>query len=348
MGYGLKGRLRAASAPASALLLALALNSWAAPRTFGGAARAFSATLETSHRLTGLKNTPAAFDGSSAQPGFRVEASALPAPVRFREVEGRGLLVRAWINGRGPYEFAVDTGAGATIISRRVAAEARVPVYADRRVGISGLSGARGAGAREVRIDALAVGDAGNRLTGRGLVVVADSLPEDLDGVLDPSECFHPLGYVIDFPAETIRAFDPRQTPLRRQDTPPGGAVVPWLTDGASRRPFVQLSEGRRALIDTGSGFGLAVTPEAAGALGIVPGRGRERGGVIDLGRGRVESRRVSPATVHVGPLALRGVPTDLLSGAASGAPVLLGRDALRPFELSFDPVNRLVRFRPH
>ncbi|HEY9285757.1 MAG TPA: aspartyl protease family protein [Pyrinomonadaceae bacterium] len=73
--------------------------------------------------------------------GARAEASALPAPVRFREVEGRGLLVRAWVNGQGPYEFAVDTGAGATIISRRVAAEARVPVYADRAVSISGLSG---------------------------------------------------------------------------------------------------------------------------------------------------------------------------------------------------------------
>jgi predicted aspartyl protease len=257
------------------------------------------------------------------------------------------LLVRAWVNGQGPYEFAVDTGAGATIISRRVAAEARVAVYAERAVSLSGLSGSRGASAREATLRTLAIGDPGNRLAGRGLVVVADSLPEDLDGVLDPTECFHPLGYVIDFPAETIRAFDPRQSPLRRTEVPPGGAVVPWLSDGASRRPFVQLAEGRRALLDTGSGLGLAVTPEAASALGIMGGRGRERGGVIDLGRGRVGARRVAPATVHVGPMALRNVPTDLLSGASAGSPVLLGRDALRPFELTFDPVNRLVRLVP-
>lgn len=341
MGHGLKIGLRAKRAlgPA-ALLIALALNCWAAPRASGAAHLSFAPAAPAHRLLVILKN-------SIGQVGARAEASALPAPVRFREVEGRGLLVRAWVNGQGPYEFAVDTGAGATIISRRVAAEARVPVYADRAVSISGLSGARGGSAREASLRTLAVGDAGNRLPGRGLVVVADSLPEDLDGVLDPTQSFNPLGYVIDFSAETIRAFDPRQSPLRRGDVPPGGAVVAWLSDGESRRPFVQLAEGRRALIDTGSGFGLAVTPEAASALGIGGRSGRERGGVIDLGRGRVGSRRVAPATVHVGPLALRNVPTDLLSGASPGSPVLLGRDALRPFELTFDPVNRLVRFLP-
>jgi predicted aspartyl protease len=339
MGLGLRVGLRAACAPTAALLIALALNCWAASRASGAAHFSFAPALATQHLLARVKNS----FGQAATGGLRT----LPAPVRFREVEGRGLMVRAWVNGQGPYDFAVDTGAGATIISRRVAAEARVPVYADRAVNLSGLSGARGATAREATLRTLAVGDPGNRLPGRGLVVVADSLPEDLGGVLDPTECFHPLGYVVDFSAETIRAFDPRRSPLRRDDAPSGGAVVPWLTDGASRRPFVQLAEGRRALLDTGSGFGLAVTPEAARAIGVGVGGGGREGGVIDLGRGRVGARRVAPATVHVGPLALRNVPTDLLSGASAGAPVLLGRDALRPFELTFDPVNRLVRFLP-
>ena len=346
MGHGPKAGLRATCAPAAALLIALALNCWAAPRASGAAHLSFTPALSfapaapAGRLLFNLRN-------SLAQVGARAEASALPAPVRFREAGGRGLLVRTWVNGKGPYYFAVDTGAGATVISRRVAAEARVAVHADRAISVSGLSGGRGSAAREASLGALAVGDSGNRLPGRGLVVVADSLPEEVDGVLDPTQTYSPLGYVIDFSAETIRAFDPRQSPLRRDDVPPGGAVVPWLSDGESRRPFVQLAEGRRALLDTGSGFGLAVTPEAASALGITGGSGRERGGVIDLGRGRVGARRVTPATVHVGPLALRNVPTDLLSGASAGAPVILGRDALRPFELTFDPVNRLVRFVP-
>ncbi|MGI9106103.1 MAG: aspartyl protease family protein [Pyrinomonadaceae bacterium] len=73
----------------------------------------------------------------------------LPVDARFREVEGRGLLVRTWINDTGPYVFAIDTGAGATIISRRVADESKVALTGARPVRLSGLSGAlRGNGAR--------------------------------------------------------------------------------------------------------------------------------------------------------------------------------------------------------
>ena len=323
MGRGFHLRARRTGAAAPALLIALAL-------TLAGAASRAAGAAPSSLRGAGVQaRTP------------------LPAPARFREVGGRGLLVRTWVNGSGPYDFAIDTGAGATIISRQVAAEARVAVSTGSPVRLSGLSGRRGAVAREATLRSLAVGDAGNLLPARGLFIVADSLPEDLDGVLDPTECFQPLGYVINFTAETLRAFDPRETPLRLSDRPPDGAVVAWLTEGGSRRPFVMLGEGRRALVDTGSGFGLAVTEQAARSLGLLSARGRRREGVLDLGRGQVDAKRIQPATVHVGPLALRGVPTDLLAGASPDAPVLLGRDALRPFELTFDPVNRLIRFAP-
>ena len=135
--------------------------------------------------------------------------------------------------------------------------------------------------------------------------------------------------------------------PAGASDAPPGGAVVRWLTDGQSRRPFVMLAEGRRALLDTGSGFGLAVNEAAARALGITATEGRQRRGARDLAGGEVSARRVRPATVSVGPLVLRGVPTDLLVRAEKGAPVILGRDALRPFRMTFDPVNRLIMLDP-
>ena len=106
------------------------------------------------------------------------------------------------------------------------------------------------------------------------------------------------------------------------------------------------LAEGRRALLDTGSGFGLAVDEAAARTLGILQTEGSRRG-ARDLGGGEVHARRVRAATVSVGSLVLRGVPTDLLVRAEKGAPVILGRDALRPFRLSFDPVNRLIMLDP-
>jgi hypothetical protein len=344
MEHGSKRHARH-GAKASAFLIALAVMAWVDSRTTAGAAHASLrrgvvgvAAVTLNSRTTSAPQ----FEGSRAAP------RTVPTSVRFREVTGRGLVVKTWINGAGPFDFAIDTGAGSTILSTRVAGAARVSTSGSRTVSLSGLSGARGAVAREASLGSVALGTPNNYLPGRGSVVVADTLPPDLDGVLDPSELFYPLGYVIDFRAGTLRAFDPRVEPLRGSAAPADGDIVTWLTDGTTRRPFVMLEGGRRALLDTGSGLGLGVTPEAAAALGVAGFRGRAReGGVHDLGRGRIEARRVEPATVRLGALVLRGVPTDLLAGASAVAPVILGRDALRPFELTFDPVSRLIRFAP-
>jgi predicted aspartyl protease len=307
----------------SALLLALLLNGWAAPALAGAAL-------------------------SRLWQGAARGATALPAPVSFRESDSRGLLVRAWVNGAGPFTFALDTGAGATLLSPRAAGEARVEVEAgggDIRIG--GLSGATAGGAKKAFVRTLALGSRENNVPARGLFVVAPRLPEGVDGVLDPSEAFGTLGFVIDIPAGELGFFDPRTRPLRKADAPPEGAVVPWLTEGGARRPFVMLAEGRRALLDTGSGFGLAVDESAARALGVLVTEGRRGRGARDIAGGEVQSRRVRAATVSVGALVLRGVPTDLLVRAEKGAPVILGRDALRPFRLTFDPVNRLIMLDP-
>jgi predicted aspartyl protease len=345
MDCGLKQMAQRAT---SAFLFALAVTLWAAPEI--GAAHSFARNTSSARRDARTtknarphKSTPVSF----SQRARGASVPVLPAPARFREVEGRGLLARVWVNNSGPYNFAIDTGAGATIISRQVAAEARVALAGARSVTLSGLSGVQGAEGREAAPRSLAIGAPENLLPGRGLAIVTDALPSDLDGVLDPTESYWPLGFTINLPDNTISAFDPRTTPLRGLAAPPGGAIVQWLFDASSRRPFVALDSGRRALLDTGSGFGLAVSETAARSFGIVSTRGRERAGVRDLGRGQISARRVAPVTIQIGSLLLRRVPTDLLSGAASGAPVLLGRDALRPFEISFDPVSRLIRLRP-
>jgi hypothetical protein len=342
MDRGSKQTMRRAT---SAFLIALAVTLWAVPSE--GAAHSFvpgGAGITTRARA-GNASTPN-FSTQKRRSGNSAPA-LLPAAARFREVEGRGLLAKIWVNNSGPYSFAIDTGAGATIISKRVAAESRIALAGARSISLSGLSGVNGAEGREAAPRSLAIGARENLLPGKGLVIVTDALPPDLDGVLDPTESYWPLGYTIDLPNDTISAFDPRTTPLRGLAEPPGGAIVQWISDATSRRPFVSLDTGRRALLDTGSGFGLAVSEQSARAFGILSTRGRERAGVTDLGRGRVQARRVEPVTIQIGSLVLRRVPTDLLTGAANGAPVLLGRDALRPFEISFDPVSRLIRLRP-
>ncbi|HEX8853919.1 MAG TPA: pepsin/retropepsin-like aspartic protease family protein [Pyrinomonadaceae bacterium] len=287
---------------------------------------------------------------ASRQRGARTPSVAtLPSGARLRESSARGLLAEVWVNGVGPFVFAVDTGAGANILSERVAGAARVRVETGGSgIRVGGLSGTSVAGGRRAFIDRLALGSRENFLPSKGLSIVVHGLPQDIDGVLDPTEAFSPLGYIIDLPRGLIEAFDPRTQPVRRSDATDAGAVVEWLREAGGRRPFVLLGGVRRALVGTGSAFGLAVTEESARALGIVAGsEGRLREDTRDLAGGSIASRRIRSANVRLGALALRGVPTDLLLRAEAGAPVLLGRDALRPFRLTFDPLNRLIRIEP-
>ncbi|MDT7809022.1 MAG: hypothetical protein QOJ70_2835 [Acidobacteriota bacterium] len=336
----------------SALLLALLLIGRATPAMVG-AARLRLSEQQGAGRVLSLYSSSGSSSSQNDPWGqSRNETtsrnSSLPSTVYFRESGERGLLVKTWVNGAGPFNFAIDTGAGATILSSRTAGAARVEVESGGRdIEVGGLSGARAGGAQKAFVRTVALGSRENSLPARGLFVIAQGLPSDLDGILDPSELTSSLGYVIDIPAGELSFFDPRTQPLRTGAAPPGGAVVPWLTEGGSRRPFVMLAEGRRALLDTGSGFGLAVDESAARALGILATEGRQRGGTRDLAGGEVPTRRVRAATISIGALVLRGVPTDLLLRAEKGAPVILGRDALRPFRISFDPLNRLIMLDP-
>ena len=266
-------------------------------------------------------------------------ARSVPAPVSFREVPGRGLIVRTWINSFGPYDFAVDTGAGATLLSQRVADEARVTTKGGR-TSIAGLSGVSTA-ARGAALQSLAIGDRENYLPAKGETMIINGLPRDLDGVLDPTEAFSPLGYVVDLPQGELSAFDPRTDPIRINQQPDEGTVVRWLHDATSRRPFVMLDNGDRALLDTGSMMGLAIRDKDASD------RKPPANSVRDVGGGQISSRRVAATTISVGSLTLRRIPTDLVSGAEADAPVLLGLSALRPFRLRFDPLHRLIEIAP-
>jgi len=265
-------------------------------------------------------------------------SQAIPHPVSFREVDGRGLLVRTWVNGIGPFNFAVDTGAGATILSPRVADEAHVSKGNGRSTSIAGLSGAT-VSAQHASIETLAIGDSENYLPAKGETLISSGLPPDLDGLLDPTEAFSPLGYTVDLPRHELAGFDPRVDPVQTNRSPDDGAVVSWLHETHGRRPFVMLDNGDRALLDTGSTFGLAVR-DANG-----PARTAAHS-VRDVGGGRISTRR-GETNISIGSLTLERIPTDFVTGAEADAPVLLGLAALRPFRLRFDPLHRLIEIAP-
>src|ERR1051325_1767620 len=260
--------------------------------------------------------------------------------VKFRIDEDRGLLLTAWINGRGPFLFALDTGAGVNLVSQQLVNSAGLKTNAARQTLIGGLSGSTTTTSREANIQGLALGSPSVIIPGDRQAYVVPSLPSGVDGILDPAQAFAPFGYSIDIPQRSLLI---TETPQLSVGPHAEGATVAWLVMGDSDRPFVKLGDGRLALIDTGSRFGLAVNSRQA----IVIGRNQRRIPIptLDVGGGNITSRRVDPTTISIGELVLRRIPTDILSGVSDDAPLILGRDALSPFRITFDPQRRLIAF---
>jgi predicted aspartyl protease len=277
------------------------------------------------------------------QRAFASQSGGYVTPIRLRD-ERNGLTATAWINGAGPFTFAVDTGAGVSLITRNVVERARLQVNKSRRTLVGGLSTSPIASNQEARLSGLALGTPSNRVENNAAAAVVASLPGSIDGILDPTDVFRPLGYSVDLPNRELRVFDPATRGLRLNQVPRDGAVVRWVREAGNDRPFVRLSDGRLALIDTGSGFGLALTDARVIGRGNQPAEVENR---HDLGGGRVQSHEIAPQRVSIGALVLNGVPSDVLSGVAPGTPNILGRRALFPFKITFDPVARLISFEP-
>jgi hypothetical protein len=273
----------------------------------------------------------------------RVAASTPVAPIRLRDERDRGLLASGWINGVGPFVFAIDTGAGVLLISRSVVERAGLRVTKSQRPLVGGLSTSPISSNQQAQIAALALGSRDNTMPGSVSAAVVANLPGSIDGVLDPADVFKPFGYSVDLPNHELRVLDTTRG-LRLTDVPAGGAVVRWVKEAGSDRPFVRLGDGSLALVDTGSGFGLALT-EGRVVSGSNHRRPEDR--THDLGGGTVQSRSISPQTVNIGALVLNGVPTDVLTGVAPGTPIILGRRALFPFKITFDPASKLIAFEP-
>ena len=279
-------------------------------------------------------------NGIAHQRVQRLSSADIVAPIRLKDERERGLLAQGWVNGAGPFVFVIDTGAGVSLINRNVVEQARLQVTRSRRTLVGGLSTAPIASDQETRIAGLSLGQRDNKVPGSFNAAVVANLPGSIDGVLDPTEVFRPYGYSVDIPNRELRVFDTAAQRLRVTDVPKDGAVVRWVREAGSERPFVRLGDGRLALIDTGSTLGFAVNE---------PGRVNGANHIIthDLGGGSVQSRRVAPQTVNIGALVLNKVPTDVLTGVAAGTPIILGRGALFPFKITFDPASRLIAFEP-
>jgi hypothetical protein len=223
-----------------------------------------------------------------------------------------------------------------------MAALAHLQTTKSKRPLVGGLSTSPISSNEQAVPNKISIGHSTNVVPGKPILAIVPTLPGAIDGILDPTDLFGGMAYSIDLPNRQLLVFDGAANGLDLGRVPKDGAVVRWVRESGSDRPFVRLGDGRLALLDTGSGFGLAVNQPS-----FVGGKNHMRGNVTDLGGGAVQSRQIAPTTVSIGALVLRGVPTDVLIGVPADTPLILGRRALYPFKVTFNPSARLIAFEP-
>jgi predicted aspartyl protease len=128
-----------------------------------------------------------------------------PAPIGFTLASPQKplILLPVFVNGKGPFRFAVDTGTSMTCVSTALAA--RLELKLDARTDLTGVGGSFSSAT--ARLDSLSIGDS----TATGLRIAAGGFIEplgravgcELDGIVgyDFLRQYQP---VIDYPRRTL------------------------------------------------------------------------------------------------------------------------------------------------
>lgn len=283
----------------------------------------------------------------SAAPQVRREPPRLPyASIEMASpamevpmLAGGEVLVEVRVNGKGPYRFALDTGAaGGGRIGAELAKTLGLPVVGKVRIGDP--SGKNPQEAEIVRASALAIGGT----TFHDVDLLSRSFPasdapeRELDGILGIG-LFQELLLTLDYPGARVR--------IEKGELPPPAAdqeVVDY--DGRRGVPNVALKVGDvelRADVDSGNMRGEIVLP--ASYIGKVPlekepevaGHGRTSFNSFEIKRAPLKG------TVRVGSQTVEHPMIDFVEIFPQAN---LGGAFLRRFAVAIDGKNHRIRFR--
>jgi hypothetical protein len=276
---------------------------------------------------------PAVIDEALAIGGDDIDA---------RKVETR-LSVEVRVNGRGPYQFVVDSGADTSVIGLRIARDLQLPLgtpvvlnnMTDRNI------------VDRVKVDSLTLGP--STITDLELPALREA---DLGGAgMIGIDALARQRLMMDFEKRLIRVEDASK-PVRSQ---PGDIVV---TARLSRGQLIltEVKAGRLtldAVIDTGSQITIG---NSALRDKLIRGRiGRFRtvtatgvtGKTMELQLAQVGELRLGSVTLRNVPMAFADVPPFEVFGLADKPALLLGTDLLETFRrISLDFRARKVRFQ--
>lgn len=257
-------------------------------------------------------------------------------PFRIASPDAPLLVVRAEVNGQGPFDFILDTGNGAPV-------EAIISPSLQHKLGLTAADGPFPI----VRLDALHLGDWRHEHVQAGVVEAIDHIAAQIGVELVGNVGFHLLRHwpiEIDYARSEVRLGHADGSPADAGspfDTGPGGAFVLLAARVNDRGPY-------RFLVDTGAST-TAIAPRVARELGL-SGTPAEALGV--MGKLAAESfvlDRLEVAGRVVTDLEAGSIDVFDYTSQAAGTTVdgILGYTFLRQFRVVLDYPNRRIGFVP-
>jgi predicted aspartyl protease len=319
----------------SALMHCLGLRVGGAPPNEGLELTSHRGRLERGGRL--------AAECRSAAGLYEGKAMITEVPFHLAGAAQPLILVPSWVNGRGPFDFILDTGAGTSLMSLDLARQLGIPTEQVRE--------GTGAGG-QVRlalgtVESLAVGQARRECLQVGMIDLSD-LGRAVGARIDGDIGYNFLkGFVttIDYRRSVLELADGDRHPNAVGSR---GAGIPFRL-GHPSKPLVLLPtlvNGQGPFefaLDTGSST-TVVSPELAQRLGIetvaIPDVTAGGGHRIKASAGRVGSLAIGGATVRDLPVMVADFLNMLSQVVGTKLDGIVGYNLLKEFRVTIDYPN--------
>ncbi|MFL6584605.1 MAG: aspartyl protease family protein [Chthoniobacterales bacterium] len=275
--------------------------------------------------------TAAALSPTKAEVPFRLAGGAQPL-----------ILISVSVNGRGPFDFILDTGAGTTLLTPTLAEHLKVAITGSKQGHTAG-------GAVDVKlasVDSITIGDLSRERIDVAIVDLSQlegAVGAKIDGDLGHN-FFGTLRLTIDYRRNLLRLDDPNRTEY--VGAPPLTNVPARLAHPAKPLILVDTQVNGRGpfcfAIDTGTST-TVIADELASELQLKTteaGNATTGGAALAVRAARIESLRVGHSQVGELNVMVGGFLPILSSIVGTKLDGVLGYDFLRNYKVVIDYPN--------
>jgi hypothetical protein len=276
---------------------------------------------------------------------FSGPAGSSPFSEMPMEFNGKHILVAVKINGQGPYEMLLDTGADVCLIKMSLAQELGLRIDA-KEIPLSGI-GAGKAKARWTQVQKLEVGE----IAAKGLKVLATEITPKIKtgpvaGIIG-FDFFKDRSFQIDYAAQKLRFYS--SAPFKKSDGHTERRAVLEMRFRERRRiPVIDVIVNDKRIntgIDTGSDSTLVLFPETTRTLNLEAEANKLKP-IVSFGYGGLTLTRKGEVQIFaIEKLLLERVVTEFAVQAWDKEDSQIGNGILKNFIVTFDYKNKLVAF---